>query len=188
MKRVVFAFAALACTSLAALAADDTESKQKITDQQFVMKASAGGLAEVNLSRLAATRARSDDVKQFAKHMLEDHNKANKELNALADKLRIPPAQTQEQRHEELATRLSALSGAQFDREFMKAQVKAHEETVDLFKAQAENGQNKDLKALAKKMLPTLEKHLKDAKDVCKKCEEGSKDKEDRKDKKDRDR
>src|SRR5947209_2916871 len=106
MKRFVVALAAVACTGLAALAADEPAGNQKITDQQFVMKASAAGLAEVNLSGLAATRAKSDDVKKFAKHMIEDHTKANKDLNALADRLGIPPAQTQEPKHEQQDTRI----------------------------------------------------------------------------------
>lgn len=176
MKRILAALAVAVCTALTAPAADDAGAKQ-VTDQQFVARASASDLAEINLSNLALTRGKSEEVKKFAHHMVKDHTKASKELTQLADKLRIMPAQTADAKHEQIATRMAGLSGAQFDHAYMKQMVKDHEEGVALFKAESEHGQNAELKSLAKKLLPTLEKHLKMAKECCEKCEKEAKEK-----------
>ena len=56
--------------------------------------------------------------------------------------------------------------GAAFDRGFIEAQVKAHQEAIALFEAQANGGGDAELKAFAQKQLPALRNHLKQAQDL----------------------
>jgi putative membrane protein len=56
--------------------------------------------------------------------------------------------------------RLSKLSGAAFDREYVKMMVKDHEKDVAAFKRESQQAKDPDLKAWAGKTLPTLEDHL----------------------------
>src|SRR5437763_3834451 len=53
-------------------------------DQQFMMKAAQGGMAEVQLGQLAKDHASSQSVKDFGQQMVDDHTQANNELKALA--------------------------------------------------------------------------------------------------------
>jgi putative membrane protein len=82
-------------------------------------------MAEVAHSRLALQRATSDDVKRFARRMIDDRTKANQELARLATSKGVPLSQGTADRpqlrgkHHEMYERLSRLSGAEFDREFM---------------------------------------------------------------------
>jgi putative membrane protein len=152
----------LAALVLCAAAADEGA----LDDKTFVEKASAAGLAEVNAGRLAEKQASSADVKKFAKMMVEDHTKANKELNKLADGKRFKVATRMTKEHQVMADKLAKLDGAQFDREYMAGQVKDHEEAVALFEKQAKSGTDADLKNWAEKTLPTLKKHLKMAKEI----------------------
>jgi putative membrane protein len=62
--------------------------------------------------------------------------------------------------------KLSKLSGADFDREYMKHMVEDHVKDVALFEKEAKNGKDADLKAWAEKTLPTLKEHLQMARDV----------------------
>ena len=153
---------ALAVLALSAAAADD----EKLDDKTFVTKASASGLTEVNLGRLAEKQASSEAVKKFAKMTVEDHTKANKELNKLADtkKFKVSERMTREQ--QELHDKLSKLDGAEFDREYMAGQVKSHEQGVALFEKQSKGGMDEGLKNFAEKTLPTLKMHLKMAKEI----------------------
>jgi len=144
-----------------------------VDDRTFVMMASAAGLAEVNLSGLAASRAASADVKQFAQHMVTDHTKANMELNRLADAKRFAPARAMDAKHQALADQLARLKGADFDRAYMDAMVADHQTAVSLFQAEATNGKDADLKGWAGKTLPTLKDHLKMAQDVAGKVKSG---------------
>jgi putative membrane protein len=57
-------------------------------------------------------------------------------------------------------------TGAAFDRGFVEAQVKAHQEAITLFEKESSNGSDSDLKAFATKQLPALRAHLKQAQDL----------------------
>ena len=48
--------------------------------------AAEGGMAEVELGRLAVEKASNDDVKKFGQRMVDDHSKANEELKEIAAK------------------------------------------------------------------------------------------------------
>jgi putative membrane protein len=64
-----------------------TATNQKptmLTPQQFVEEAIAGGLKEVRLGEIALGRSENPDVKRFAKHMVNDHSKANEKLMKIA--------------------------------------------------------------------------------------------------------
>jgi len=148
------------------MAAAREDETGKDDDQTFVTKASASGLAEVNISRLAARRASDSGVKEFAEKMIADHTKANKELIDLADKKRFKVASTMDEKHQKLSEKLSTIEGAAFDQAFMAGQVKDHEEAVSLFEKQSKSGKDSELKAWAKKTLPDLRHHLKMAKET----------------------
>ena len=59
-------------------------SSLSAAEKAFVMDAATGGMAEVELGKMAAEKAASADVKQFGQRMADDHGKANGELQALA--------------------------------------------------------------------------------------------------------
>ncbi len=153
------------CLANLSLAAED---KKEGGDKEFVMKASAAGLAEVNLSTLARTRG-GNAVKEFAQHMLTDHTKANRELLALADKQSLTVAKEMDEKHTKLFEKLSKLDGAEFDRAYMEGMLKDHEEAVKLFEKESKEGSNEALKSWAGKTLPALKKHLEMAREIAKK-------------------
>jgi putative membrane protein len=130
-------------------------------DKTFVQKAAVGGMAEVELGKLAQQKASNDAVKQFAARMVDDHSKANDELKQIASAKGIEvPTDLDAKSRSELA-RLQKLSGAQFDRAYMDGMVADHKQDVAEFKKQSSSGRDSDLKAFAGKTLPTLADHLK---------------------------
>jgi len=153
-----------ACAILTVAHAQDTAKGGK--DQHFAKKATASGLAEVNLSNLAVKNASDAAVKKFAAHMIKDHTKANKELIALANKKKVSVATSMDAEHQTLEKKLIKLKGAEFDRAYMAGQVKDHKEAVSLFEKEAKDGTDEDFRAWAKKTLPTLREHLKMAQKV----------------------
>lgn len=135
-------------------------------DLDFMNQAAPGGMAEVELGRMAASQGLSKEVKAFGQKMVEDHSKANQELMALAaqKKVTLPPDVMP--KHKELMAKLSKLKGAEFDREYVKAMVEDHEKDVTAFAATANNAVDADVKAFAAKTLPTLRMHLQMIKDI----------------------
>lgn len=126
----------------------------------FMMKAAQGGMAEVELGKLAASKAQSADVKSFGQKMVTDHSKANDELKAVAAKksVTLPTDVNAEQKAE--MDKLSKLSGAEFDKEYVKMMVEDHEKDVADFEKESSSGADADVKAFATKTLPTLKSHL----------------------------
>jgi len=161
------------------LAADDQDrgDKKKGGDREFVQKASAAGLAELNLSQLAMRVSTNAAVQQFAQRLIQDHMRSNQLLLQIADRQRLKPAETMDKKHQTLMTDLNkaAGAGAQFDRLFIKHQVEDHEEAVKLFEREAKDGQNAALKQYASKTLPVLREHLKIAKRLADKLGVGEK-------------
>ena len=139
------------------------------TDNDFVDKAAAGGIAEIETSKLALEKSASADIKSFANMMITDHSKANDELAAIAKKndIEVPDTTTLVKQAKE---KILDMRDESFDAAYADNQVKAHEETIELFKKEANtvtDDQVKgatELKGFAQKMLPGLEKHLEAAK------------------------
>jgi len=131
------------------------------TAQGFLKKVAEGGMAEVQVSQLAATKASRADVKAFAEKLVADHTKANDEVKALAARKSIDLPTTLDARHKATHDKLAALSGAAFDRAYLDAMMADHRADVAEFKRQSTMNQDPDVKAWAAKTLPTLEEHLK---------------------------
>jgi putative membrane protein len=139
------------------------------TSNDFVDNAAAGGIAEVETSKLAVEKSSSADIKSFANMMITDHTKANDELAALAKKhdIEVPDSTTLVKQAKE---KILDLRDESFDAAYANNQVKAHEETIALFKKEADTVTDDrtpgatELKGFAQKMLPALQKHLDAAK------------------------
>lgn len=139
------------------------EAGASAADHQFVMDAAKGGMAEVELGKLAAEKATSSDVKQFAQKMSDEHGKANDELKSLAKDKNILLPTTLDPKYKAVRDRLSKLTGDEFDRAYMQEMLKDHRTDVNEFRRESKSGKDGDIKAWAAKTLPTLEGHLKQA-------------------------
>jgi len=136
---------------------------------KFAAKVAPGGMAEVEMGKLAVQRSADDSVREFAMRMIADHTRANAELKTIATQknIQLPTEVSSNQKSE--MDKLAKLSGAEFDKEYMSAMVRDHEETVKDFETQAQEGTDPDIKAFAAKTLPTLQSHLQMARDTAKK-------------------
>jgi putative membrane protein len=136
------------------------------TDERWVKNVSVDNLAEVELGQLAATKASSDQVKSFAQHMVDDHGKANDELKSIVASKNITLPAEPDAKHKAVHDRLSKLSGAAFDRAYMREMVAGHRMAVNAFRTESKTGKDADIKAWASKTLPTIEEHLKMAQET----------------------
>jgi len=154
-KSLTFSF--LAIVAMFVLIACNSEATNS---SSFTTKAAQGGMSEVQLGNLALAKGQSADVKLFAQQMITEHTKANNDLKEIAAKKSVALPTDTNNAQKSLMEKLSALSGAEFDKEYVKAMVEDHEKDVEEFKAQAESGTDEDIKAFAAKNLPTLQSHL----------------------------
>jgi putative membrane protein len=129
-------------------------------DRRFIEKAAMGGMLEVELGKLAQSKGAAASVKSFGGRMVEDHGKANQELMAIAGKLGVQPPQM-DRSHQREVEQLSKLSGAEFDKRYMKAMVSHHKKDVSDFEKASKSAKQAELKSFAADKLPTLREHLK---------------------------
>jgi putative membrane protein len=136
------------------------------TDSKFVKEAAAGGMEEVQLGQLAVQKASNADVKNFGQHMVDDHSKANSQLQQIASQKGVTvPAKLPPSKQKDI-DKLSKLNGAAFDRAYMSMMVKDHVKDVSEFQKASKNAKDADVKSFASATLPTLQDHLKMAKDI----------------------
>ncbi len=153
--------AALGTASAGALGADDA-----ISAEDFAEKAGAAGATEVEMGKLGAQKATNAEVKAYAQKMVADHTKSNKELMAAAKSKGLEVPTEPDLMHKGMKKKFEAQGAdADFDHDFMEQMVKDHEATVELFETAANDTTlDPDMRALAKKTLPTLKQHLAEAK------------------------
>ena len=130
------------------------------SDSAFVNEAAIGGMAEVELGKLASTKAANAEVKKFGQLMSTDHAKIDEELKALAKKKNWTLPTELDSSHKSTIDSLKSKSGADFDADYVDEMLDDHEADVKAFQDKAKNATDPDLKAFAEKTLPTLQKHL----------------------------
>ena len=130
-------------------------------DAAFYRKAAEGGMAEVELGKLAQDKSSTASVKEFAAMMVKDHSVANDKLKTVATKKNIALPTSPSVGQMATKTKLEVLSGSAFDKSYIKGMVKDHREDIKEFQTEATSGQDPDAKAYAAATLPTLKAHLK---------------------------
>lgn len=141
----------------------ETNKDDKLSrhDRRFIEDAAGGGMFEVQVAQLAATKASDQNVKSFAGKLVDDHQQANNELVQIANakKVELPAAPPRGERHE--IEKLGKLSGTAFDKHFVEeVGVKAHQKDIKRFEKAANDVKDPDLKAWVQKTLPHLREHL----------------------------
>jgi putative membrane protein len=145
----------------------DTGPKQpNNTDRAFIDAAAIGGMAEIELGRLAEQKGQNEAVRGFARRMIEDHGKANDQLSGLAKEDGIDVPDKLDQEHKAVRDRLEAANGAEFDLAYVEGQVADHQKTVQLLEYEIGSGQDVELKSFASDTLPVVLEHLRAAQEI----------------------
>ncbi|RZJ19738.1 MAG: DUF4142 domain-containing protein [Haliea sp.] len=144
-----------------------TDGKLVRADAKMLGDLAQGNRAEVAAGKLALEKSKDPAVQKFAQQMVDDHSKALTEVEALATAKGVNLPDGVGAKHKAKETTLKPLSGNLFDKQYAKhAGVGDHESTVKLLKTMQSEGKDADVKALATKMLPTVEHHLMMAKEL----------------------
>jgi putative membrane protein len=110
---------------------------QVMQDKMFLRKAAEGGIAEVKLGQLAAQKGSSDEVKAFGQKMVEDHTKLNLEMAQVADSMGVMLPKSMNKEDQAEYDKLNALSGNDFDMEYLTFMVKDHHKDLHEFRMEA---------------------------------------------------
>ena len=128
-------------------------------DREFVEQAAHSGHAEVSMGQSAA-ESENAAVSAFGKQMIADHGMMNDELAALAKRKGVEPPTGPDLASQAKGAVVGVMPGKAFDKQYVSSQLDDHQETLALFRKQAQSGQDPDLKALAAKGIPVIQGHI----------------------------
>jgi putative membrane protein len=136
-------------------------TSQDFAEKAFVSKALEGGQAEVQLGQLAQQKSQSNDVKQFAQKMVNDHSQmGDKWLMPVAKQLGVPEPKGPSKKDKKEIARLQGLSGDDFDREYITMMVKDHQQDLKDFNSEANAAQDPNVKQVAQQGAKVISQHL----------------------------
>lgn len=130
-----------------------------MADRLFLDAAAQSNMEEIALGNLAREKGGSEAVKEHGEMMVADHTKAAMKEMWLAKKLgsQLPMMMGDEQRAN--VDRLQNLQGSAFDMDYLRTMVAAHEKALNLFREEARNGMDPDVRHFAAMNLPVLQAH-----------------------------
>jgi putative membrane protein len=138
-------------------------------DQAFVRQVFESDAAEVQLGQLAQQKSQSPDVKQLGQKMAENRAKLDEQLKPIAQQLSVEMPKKPSKKQKELVAKLEALSGPQFDEEYLKAVAKDNQKDEKNFQSEAGAAQNPNLQQAAKQDESILAQHQQSVEQIAQK-------------------
>jgi putative membrane protein len=128
---------------------------QSVDDIAFVRQATESARKEIQSARDALLQLKNPELIRVAEMLVNDHSGANQRLTKIAEAKQwpLPAPQTQP------APPAGTASG-DFDAKWTAEMIAGHERSVELYHAEAQSGEDKDLRKYASETLPTIQRHL----------------------------
>ena len=129
--------------------------------EAFVTNAAISDMYEIEAGKIAAEKAKSPAVKDFAAMMIKDHTATSAKLKSTLASANVPvtPPADLDDRRRGLIENLRSASAADFDKVYLDQQTAAHQEALALMKSYADDGENAPLKQLAAATAPKIQEH-----------------------------
>ena len=156
MKRIglTLAVAGLAFGMCSVGFAQDTKS----ADKSFIKDATEGSQAEINFAKLALAKSKDPNVRKFAERMITDHSKLIVDMRPFTLKYDVKASGEpvlDHAKYEELKMK----SGTDFDRAYVEAMVKDHNDDLNDFIKEENSTSDPQLKATVEKGEKVIREH-----------------------------
>ena len=144
----------------------------KPSDPQIAGIVVTANRIDVDAGKLAKSKSKNKEVKDFAQQMITDHTAVNKQAAALAKKLGVKPEESDtskslKQGAQQNVANLKKLKDGAFDKAYVDHEVAYHQAVLDAVdKTLIPNAKNEELKALLVKVRPAFVAHLEHAKQI----------------------
>ena len=162
----------MAVAPVAPAPGEDPIGATPLNDGQIVKITDTVHAAEIEQAKLARSEAKNARVKQFAAEMIKEHSQAQKKGAALAKKADLTLSDSEEcdtlsSKGNETLESLKDTAGAEFDAKYMSAQVKQHQEVLDMLDQKLiPSAANASLKTELEGARAMVQKHLTHAQDI----------------------
>lgn len=131
------------------------------SDRNFIEQAALAGMKAVAISQIVVDRTLNAQIKSFAQTLVDDHNAAAANLNDIAASKKVSlPTPLGPPRN------CPTTNGKDFDENFLEKIVSDQEDAVKLFTEEASAGHDQEIIEFARTNLPTLQRHLDQAREL----------------------
>jgi putative membrane protein len=127
---------------------------------------------DINCAKLAQSKAKDKQVKDFAQQMITDHSTVQNSVRELAAKLNVFPEDSQtsnslKKQAQQTMLKLHRLKGKEFEKAYIDNEVAYHQRVINAIKTVLiPNAQNAELKKALEGAEPLFEGHLQHAQQV----------------------
>lgn len=129
-------------------------------DRAFVAKVSQGGMFEVEASKVAAQKASTQDIRDFANSEVHDHTLVGAKLFKISSSEGVFYPSSLNKDFDTKLQHLKSLSGPAFDSEYMTEMAAIHDADGAAFADEATNGGSDDFKAFANETHTIVLRHI----------------------------
>ncbi|RFU40337.1 DUF4142 domain-containing protein [Actinomadura logoneensis] len=129
-------------------------------DRAWLAQAHQGNVAEIEAGQLAQDKSGSAQVQNEGATLLKDHTQLDQQVVTTAERLGVslPTTPTADQAAQQ--QQLGALTGSEFDNQFVSSMITAHEQAIAATQNEAAHGSDPAVVALAKQSAPVMQQHL----------------------------
>jgi putative membrane protein len=153
-------------------ATPDQAGNMALNDNEIAAIVAAANTGEVEQAKLAQTKAKEARVKKFAAHMISEHTDAGQKETQVMTKAGLkseenPVSSQLTSDSTKLVESLRTQNGMEFDRMYIDAQVKQHQQLLDMIDHKfMANVKSPDLKGFLQTLRSKVETHLKEAREI----------------------
>jgi putative membrane protein len=140
--------------------------QHSFADQAFVKLVMERDAAEEQLGLLAHQKSQSLDIRQLGQKIVENRTALDEQFKVMAKSLDVTVPKGPTKRDNQLIARLAALSGPQFDQEYLRAVAKSNRQDIKDFQVEAQSAQDPYLLFAVQQDAPAISKHLEAIEDV----------------------
>lgn len=153
--------------STTASKSSDSAGKLAKSDQEMMQKISQTNIAEIEAAKLAQEKSKDEEVRSFAKKMMDDHTAAQEELEKIAQSKGVSLPSNPDAKHQAAMKKMATLSEKEFDKQYMsQAGEKDHREARKLLDRVSKQAKDEELKQYATKTIEAVDEHGKMAKEM----------------------
>lgn len=134
---------------------------QDFGEKAFVSKSLEGDESEIQMGDLAQQKSQSNDIKQLAQKLVNDHTQmSEKWFKPLATQLGVSVPKGPSKKDKKMAERMQALSGNDFDTQYLTMMMKDHQKDLKNFQDEANSAQDANVKMVAQQGANVISQHL----------------------------
>lgn len=151
--------AALVLVGLAPAAAAQAAAQPSTQDTQYLQAVHQVNLFEITAGNLAQQKGQNQQVKDLGKMFVTDHTQLDQTVQSTAQQLNVqlPSDPTADQ--QKVLDRLNNLSGAEFDKAWVTAQLAGHVQAIQATQTEISQGSEQSVVQIAQDALPVLQAH-----------------------------